>query len=79
MIKDNTETRELPTTAGSLALAGNLTGRDAPLVARLGAWCWGERRVRRPEREYRPFNTKRPGAPNSAPGRLSRAGARFIS
>ena len=35
LIKDNIETRELPTTAGSLALAGNMTGRDAPLVARL--------------------------------------------
>ena len=37
LIKDNIETREMPTTAGSLALAGNLTGRDAPLVARLRA------------------------------------------
>lgn len=37
LIKDNIETRELPTTAGSLALAGNRTGRDAPLVARLRA------------------------------------------
>ncbi len=37
LIKDNIETRELPTTAGSLALAGNMTGRDAPLVARLRA------------------------------------------
>ncbi len=35
LIKDNIETTELPTTAGSLALAGNLTRRDAPLVARL--------------------------------------------
>lgn len=37
LIKDNIETRELPTTAGSLALQHNLTGRDAPLVARLRA------------------------------------------
>ena len=37
LIKDNIETRELPTTAGSLALAGNMTGRDAPIVARLRA------------------------------------------
>jgi amidase len=37
LIKDNIETRELPTTAGSLALAANATGRDAPLVARLRA------------------------------------------
>lgn len=35
LVKDNIETRELPTTAGSLALANNDTGRDAPLVARL--------------------------------------------
>jgi amidase len=37
LVKDNVETRELPTTAGSLALAGNTTGRDAPLVARMRA------------------------------------------
>ena len=37
LIKDNVETRELPTTAGSLALAANDTGRDAPAVARLRA------------------------------------------
>lgn len=37
LIKDNIETRELPTTAGSLALAENRTGRDAPIVARLRA------------------------------------------
>ncbi|MDE1467062.1 amidase [Aurantiacibacter sp. D1-12] len=35
LVKDNIETRELPTTAGSLALAGNDTGRDAPLIARM--------------------------------------------
>jgi len=37
LLKDNIETREMATTAGSLALAGNRTGRDAPLVARLRA------------------------------------------
>lgn len=37
LLKDNIETRDLPTTAGSLALAGNSTGRDAPIVARLRA------------------------------------------
>jgi amidase len=36
LIKDNIEIAgTLPTTAGSLALAGNVTNRDAPLVARL--------------------------------------------
>jgi amidase len=35
LVKDNIETRDLPTTAGSLALARNDTGRDAPLVAQL--------------------------------------------
>ena len=35
LVKDNIETREWPTTAGSLALADNMTGRDAPLIARL--------------------------------------------
>ena len=38
VIKDNIEMAgPLPTTAGSLALAANVTGRDAPLVARLKA------------------------------------------
>jgi amidase len=36
LVKDNIETRDrLPTTAGSLALQDNLTGRDAPVMARL--------------------------------------------
>jgi amidase len=36
LIKDNIESAgPLPTTAGSLALVNNVTGRDAPLVARL--------------------------------------------
>ncbi|WP_228445680.1 amidase [Terricaulis silvestris] len=35
LLKDNIETVENATTAGSLALAQNMTGRDAPLVARL--------------------------------------------
>lgn len=35
LIKDNIETREWPTTAGSLALKDNMTGRDAPIIARL--------------------------------------------
>jgi amidase len=38
LIKDNVEAAgPLPTTAGSLALANNVTNRDAPLVARLRA------------------------------------------
>ena len=36
LIKDNIEVAgPLPTTAGSLALQGNVTGRDAPIIARL--------------------------------------------
>ena len=38
LLKDNIETADpLPTTAGALALADNVTGRDAPLVAALRA------------------------------------------
>ncbi|GGA59373.1 amidase [Sphingomonas psychrolutea] len=38
LLKDNIESADpVATTAGSLALAGNVTGRDAPLVARLRA------------------------------------------
>ncbi len=38
LIKDNIEAAgSLPTTAGSLALINNVTGRDAPLVARMRA------------------------------------------
>lgn len=37
LIKDNIETVELPTTAGSLALKDNMTRRDAPVAARLRA------------------------------------------
>jgi amidase len=37
LIKDNVETREWATTAGSLALKDNRTGRDAALVVRLRA------------------------------------------
>lgn len=36
LVKDNIEVAgPIPTTAGSLALAGNVTNRDAPLIARL--------------------------------------------
>lgn len=38
LLKDNIESADpLPTTAGSLALTANVTGRDAPFVARLRA------------------------------------------
>jgi len=37
LIKDNIETFDMPTTAGSMALIDNAPGRDAPLVARLRA------------------------------------------
>jgi amidase len=38
LIKDNIETKDrMPTTAGSLALKGNMTHRDAPVIARLRA------------------------------------------
>lgn len=37
LVKDNIETREFATTAGSLALADNFTQRDAPLIANLRA------------------------------------------
>lgn len=35
LLKDNIETADMPTTAGSLALTNNAPGRDAPLVTRL--------------------------------------------
>lgn len=35
LVKDNVDVAGLPTTAGSVALADNLPGRDAPLVTRL--------------------------------------------
>lgn len=38
LLKDNIESADpMPTTAGSLALIGNVTGRDAPIVAHLRA------------------------------------------
>ena len=35
LLKDNIETADMPTTAGSLALIDNAPGRDAPIVTRL--------------------------------------------
>lgn len=37
VLKDNIETADMPTTAGSLALVNNAPGRDAPIVTRLRA------------------------------------------
>ncbi|MXO89425.1 amidase [Pontixanthobacter aquaemixtae] len=37
LVKDNIETSEFPTTAGSLALKDNNTGRDAPLIENIRA------------------------------------------
>lgn len=37
LVKDNIETKELPTTAGSIALLNNNTHRDAPIIAQLRA------------------------------------------
>lgn len=37
LLKDNIESAEMPTTAGSIALINNDTGRDAPIVAKLKA------------------------------------------
>jgi amidase len=37
LVKDNIETEEFPTTAGSLALRYNFTRRDAPLIAKMRA------------------------------------------
>ena len=37
LLKDNIESKEMPTTAGSMALITNDTGRDAPIVEKLKA------------------------------------------
>ncbi len=37
LVKDNVETKDMPTTAGSLSLAGFCSGKDADLVSRLKA------------------------------------------
>jgi amidase len=38
LVKDNIQTADpIPTTAGSLALVGNVSGRDAPIIAKLRA------------------------------------------
>ena len=71
LIKDNIETRDMPTTAGSLALADNRTGRDAPLVARLrdaGMVILGKANLS----EWANFRSERSSSGWSAVGRQAR-------
>ena len=79
LVKDNIETRgPLPTTAGSLALKDNVTGRDAPLVARLraaGAVILGKT-VTTEYAYFNPGKTRNPHNPDHTPGGSSSAWAR---
>lgn len=71
LIKDNIETRELPTTAGSIALKDNWTGRDSPAVARLrraGAIILGKANLS----EWAQFRSYRSLAGWSAVGGMTR-------
>ncbi len=71
LIKDNIETREQATTAGSLALVDNRTGRDAPLVASLrqaGAVILGKANLS----EWANFRSERSSSGWSAVGGQSR-------
>jgi amidase len=72
LIKDNIESSDpLPTTAGSLALAMNTTGRDAPIVARLreaGAIVLGKTNLS----EWANFRSTRSTSGWSAMGGLTR-------
>ncbi len=72
LIKDNIESADpLPTTAGSLALAKNTTGRDAPIVARLreaGAIVLGKTNLS----EWANFRSTRSTSGWSAVGGLTR-------
>lgn len=72
LIKDNIETADpTPTTAGSLALVGNVTGRDAPLVARLrraGAVILGKANLS----EWANMRSSRPTNGWSAAGGMTR-------
>ena len=71
LIKDNIETRELPTTAGSLALKNNFTNRDADVVARLrsaGAIILGKTNLS----EWANFRSKRSSSGWSAIGGQTR-------
>ena len=72
LLKDNIESSDpLPTTAGSLALAMNTTGRDAPIVARLreaGAIVLGKTNLS----EWANFRSTRSTSGWSAMGGLTR-------
>lgn len=72
LLKDNIESREpIPTTAGSLALAANITLRDAPLVALLraaGAIILGKTNLS----EWANFRSTRSSSGWSAVGGLTR-------
>ena len=85
LVKDNIETRELPTTAGSLALAGNMTRRDAPLIANLRAaggvgrragWGCARRRLERVWRLEQVEHHLRPASDRPAPVRSADASAK---
>lgn len=71
LLKDNIETRDQATTAGSLALADNRTGRDAPLVSSLrqaGAVILGKANLS----EWANFRSERSSSGWSAVGGQSR-------
>ena len=71
LIKDNIETRDQPTTAGSLALANNDTGRDAPVITRLreaGAVILGKANLS----EWANFRSERSSSGWSATGGQTR-------
>lgn len=71
LLKDNIETRDQPTTAGSLALESNDTGRDAALVAELraaGAVILGKANLS----EWANFRSERSSSGWSAVGGQSR-------
>ena len=71
LVKDNIETKDLPTTAGSLALAQNYTYRDAPIIANLraeGAIILGKTNLS----EWANFRSKRSSSGWSAVGGQTR-------
>lgn len=83
LLKDNIETKDMPTTAGSLSLEGFSTGKDADLVKRLKAAgaiilaktnlhefaIWGESISSIKGQTLNPYDlTRTPGVPAAAPG-----------